>query len=208
MVRVRADGTDYWVGSDGVIVNEAVIILDRDGVLNDMVVDPEHGTIDSPLHPSQVTVFPWVPEAVRALTDRGFRIFIATNQPAAKKGKTTQVNLQLTHDRVVQEAQQLGGRIEESFICWDRDEDRSFFRKPQPGMLLAALKRVESPDLARSWMVGDGVVDIQAGIAAGLKTAFIGAVKCPTCRVLSDRAASPTAFFGNLRQFADHLCGS
>lgn len=187
-------------------MSERVIILDRDGVLNDMVVDAEHGTIDSPLHPAQVRVFPWVPEALRLLTGHGFRVFIATNQPAAKKGKTTQANLQQAHDRVVSEAQQLGGRIEESFICWDRDEDRSFFRKPQPGMLLAALERVESPDLARSWMVGDGVVDIQAGIAAGLKTAFIGAVKCPTCRVLADREASPTAFFANLNAFAEFVC--
>ena len=37
-----------------------MILLDRDGVLNALVVDPEHGTIDSPLHPDQVEMLPGV----------------------------------------------------------------------------------------------------------------------------------------------------
>jgi histidinol phosphatase-like enzyme len=66
-----------------------LVILDRDGVLNAMVVDAEHGTIDSPLHPSQVEVFPWVPRALARLAGLGFGLAIASNQPAAAKGKTT-----------------------------------------------------------------------------------------------------------------------
>ena len=37
-------------------MSRGLILLDRDGVLNALVVDPEHGTADSTLHPSQVDI--------------------------------------------------------------------------------------------------------------------------------------------------------
>lgn len=185
-----------------------IVVLDRDGVLNDMVVHPEHGTVDSPLNPSEVRVLPGVPEALRLLNASGYRLFIATNQPAARKGKTSPSNLLSVHEAVVSEAEGLGGRIEESFICWDREEDNSFFRKPRPGMLLQAIERVPGADLDSSWMVGDGVVDIEAGKAAGLRTAFIGSARCSTCKVLGDRDAMPDRFFASLLDFATFVAGS
>jgi len=44
-----------------------LVLLDRDGTLNALVVDPEQGTVDSPLHPAQVALLPGVPEALAAL---------------------------------------------------------------------------------------------------------------------------------------------
>lgn len=41
------------------------------------------------------------------------------------------------------------------------------WRKPNPGMILAAGKRM-NVDLSRSWIVGDSVHDLAAGMAAGL----------------------------------------
>ena len=65
------------------------IILDRDGVLNALVVDPEQGTVNSPLHPSQVDLLPGAAFAVRRLCEAGFRVSIASNQPAAAKGSNS-----------------------------------------------------------------------------------------------------------------------
>ncbi len=45
-------------------------------------------------------------------------------------------------------------------------------RKPKPGMLLKAAVDFNI-DLSRSWMVGDGENDIQAGINAGCKTVLL-----------------------------------
>jgi len=78
-----------------------LVLLDRDGVLNALVVDPEHGTADSPLHPSQVRLLPGVPEALARLTRAGFVLRIVSNQPAAAKGKTTRANLEAVHEKVV-----------------------------------------------------------------------------------------------------------
>jgi D-glycero-D-manno-heptose 1,7-bisphosphate phosphatase len=45
-------------------------------------------------------------------------------------------------------------------------------RKPAPGMLLDAAREL-GLDLDRSWMVGDTDADIEAGRAAGCRTALI-----------------------------------
>ena len=46
-------------------MGKPLILLDRDGVLNRLVVDPEHGTVDSPLHPSQVEMVAGAAEGLR-----------------------------------------------------------------------------------------------------------------------------------------------
>src|SRR5688572_15011046 len=95
-----------------------LIVLDRDGVLNRMVLNAEHGVIDSPMHPSQVSVDESVPASLRALQDAGFTFVIATNQPAAAKGKTTMANLQAVHAEVLRLAQAKGAVILASYICF------------------------------------------------------------------------------------------
>ena len=46
-------------------------------------------------------------------------------------------------------------------------------RKPKPGMLLKAAEDFNI-DLSRSWMIGDGSNDVNAGKAAGCRTVLIG----------------------------------
>ncbi len=100
-----------------------LIILDRDGVLNSLVIDEEQGTIDSPLHPQQVQIFPWVPEALLALQNLGYGLSLATNQPAAAKGKTTKNNLLLVQDKVLTLAEGAGAKILSPQICWHQASD-------------------------------------------------------------------------------------
>ena len=45
-------------------------------------------------------------------------------------------------------------------------------RKPAPGMLVDAARELDL-DLERSWMVGDTDADVEAGRAAGCRTALI-----------------------------------
>ena len=71
--------------------------------------------------------------------------------------------------------QLLGSGVDASFACpfhpaasgpaeFCREHE---WRKPQPGMLLAAADLLNL-DLARSWMIGDAQRDVNAGKAAGL----------------------------------------
>ena len=76
------------------IARQVLIVLDRDGVLNRTVPNPAEPRPDSPLRAGEVSVFPWVPGVLRALTDAGFGLVVASNQPAAAKGKTTRAALE------------------------------------------------------------------------------------------------------------------
>ena len=185
-----------------------MILLDRDGVLNEMVVDPDQGTVDSPLHPGQVRIFPWVPSALRSLTLAGFRIAVVSNQPAAAKGKTTRALLEAVHGTVMELAAREGGIIHSSHLCFHRAEDGCGCRKPRPGLLAEALDQAPEEDRRHSWMVGDGITDVQAGKALGLRAAFLCSRKCEVCRILTDRGVSPDYWGDNLAAFVDYLIAS
>ncbi len=184
---------------------KGIIILDRDGVINEMVIDPEFGTIDSPLHPSQVKIFPGVPTALKAIEAMGYALFIASNQPAAAKGKTTRKNLEAAHAEILAQSQSAGATIRKSFICWHRAEDACECRKPRVALLQSALEQVPGIPLQTSWMVGDGIVDIAAGQTLGLRTAFIGPKKCDQCAILSRQQLHPTAHIASLEEFSEFL---
>lgn len=180
-----------------------MILLDRDGVLNRLVVDAEHGTVDSPLHPSQVVVFPFVAAALARLARAGYDLAIVSNQPAWAKGKTTRGNLDAVHAAVLKAVEEGGGKIRGSHICLHRAEDNCDCRKPKTGLLRAALGR--DADLDRSWMVGDGVTDVQAGAALGLQTAFLGPRKCDACKIMEERSLTPNYWGPDLAAFVDYL---
>jgi D-glycero-D-manno-heptose 1,7-bisphosphate phosphatase len=181
-----------------------LILLDRDGVLNRMVVHPEHGTVDSPMNASEVSPIPAAVQAAARLTAAGWTLAICTNQPAAAKGKTTEANLRAAHQVVLDALAAAGARVAGSYLCLHRAEDGCTCRKPKPGMLKDAIAAHGWPG-AEVWMVGDGVTDVEAGLAAGTRTAFVGGTKCDTCRVLRDRGLH-TDFRGEgLAQFTDYL---
>jgi D-glycero-D-manno-heptose 1,7-bisphosphate phosphatase len=186
-------------------MGRGLILLDRDGVLNRLVVDAEHGTIDSPLHPSQVQLLPGVPESLARLTAAGYGLAVVTNQPAWAKKKTTRENLEATHQTVIAEATRLGARILSSHMCLHRSEDNCDCRKPRPRMLRDAFDRNPEFDVGLSWMVGDGVTDVQAGAALGIRTAFLGPRKCDACKIMEERGLCPTAWLADLVVFTTYL---
>jgi len=181
-----------------------IILLDRDGVLNRIVIDPEHGTIDSPLHPSQVEIFPWVPQALLTLNQLGYDLAIVTNQPSAAKRKTSLKNLQKTHDHVLELSQAAGATILSSHICFHKKEDACTCRKPKTGLLEEALLK-NKKTAEKAWMVGDGVTDIEAGKRLNIQTAFLGPKKCDACKIFSDSRISPNFWGENLKSFVDSL---
>jgi len=181
-----------------------LLLLDRDGVLNALVVDPEQGTVDSPLHPSQVEVLPGVPEALAALGRAGYTLRLVTNQPAAAKGKTTRANLEAVHRLVVERAERGGARIASSHLCFHRREDRCSCRKPGTGLLEEAL-RAHGGRPEECWMVGDGTVDVEAGAALGLKTAFLAPRRPEVAAILGERRLAPSLWVEGLAPLAERL---
>jgi histidinol-phosphate phosphatase family protein len=154
---------------------------------------------------SEVEVFPWVPAVLRELTLAGFAIVVASNQPAAAKGKTTRADLEAAHAAVLAGAQAEGGVILSSHVCYHRAEDGCACRKPRTGLLDEAFALHAAFDRASSWMVGDKATDVLAGAAFGLRTALVVADNRAAVAELAARGVQPSFQGRDLRDFARFL---
>ncbi len=170
------------------------IFLDRDGVLNEIVFNEETEQLDSPMNAGQFQLLPKVTEALRLFKEKGYYVFIVTNQPAAAKGKTTLANLYDINTYFAQQMKEAGAELDDIFMCphYTRKlpmTKEDFLiqscdcRKPKPGLLLKAKERYRI-DWEHSYMIGDSYTDIEAGKKAGVKTIFLGDLKCDVCKRL------------------------
>jgi len=141
------------------------VFLDRDGTIN---VEKDYL-----FRPEEFEFIPGVPEAIRRLRERGFLVFVVTNQSGVARGYFTLEAVNHLHDHIQQQLRILGTEIDGFFICPHHPtEGQGAFRrdcecrKGQPGMLLQAAAE-HSVDLGNSFMVGDKMADLEAGRAAG-----------------------------------------
>jgi D-glycero-D-manno-heptose 1,7-bisphosphate phosphatase len=166
-------------------------IVDRDGTLIDVVRDEETGAITVAFHPDQLRLLSGALDGLRALQDGGFTLAIATNQPAPAKGQFSADAVRRTNDALVALLADEGVRIAAVEVCMHHPDggpggdpalvQRCECRKPKPGMLTALVGRLGA-DPARTWMVGDAAGDLEAGRAAGVKTALVFARnRCELC---------------------------
>jgi histidinol-phosphate phosphatase family protein len=188
--------------------------LDRDGVLNGGAPDPGSGLLESPLTVAEVRLLPGVPAALRALAEAGYALVCVSNQPAAAKGKVSVEQLLEVHERVLALLEAEGVTLDASFLCPHHPHGISRelagpcdCRKPAPGMLLDAARRLEL-DLDGSWLFGDTDADIDAAQAARCRSVLIeyaGSAHKRDGRAHPDlRAAS---LGGGVAQLLDHRGG-
>ena len=140
------------------------VFLDRDGVINRTnVVD---GKPFAPRSVHDFEILEGVPASLRSLEDMGFMIFVVTNQPDLGNGLVNWDTVDAMHAKLDFLP------ITEIMICPHSQEYGCECRKPAPGMILQLARKYEI-DLAESYLVGDRVSDLKAGIEAGCKVIFI-----------------------------------
>lgn len=142
------------------------VFFDRDGVIN-----IDHGYVHRPDH------FEWVdnaPAAVKWLNDRGYYVFIVTNQAGVARGYYDEAAINALHRWMGEELRRHGAHIDDIRYCPYLPEGSvpayarfSDWRKPGPGMLLDLMK-LWPVDPAGSFLVGDKTSDLEAAAAAGL----------------------------------------
>lgn len=187
------------------LMNKA-IFLDRDGVINAMVYNPDHGTVDSPLNPEEFELLPGVGGAIKSINEMGFLALVISNQPGIAKGKFTPQILEAIDRKMKEELAQYGAHLDKIYYCLDHSDaiikeykKNSPYRKPKPGLLLKASEEL-AVDLKSSYMIGDGLIDIQAGKAAGCKTILLGKLKCDLCNLMEDLKAKPNLIVPDLAE--------
>jgi D-glycero-D-manno-heptose 1,7-bisphosphate phosphatase len=158
----------------------AAVFLDRDGVLNDVVVDAASGLPESPYRVEDVRLTGGAVEALRLFEELGLPLAVLSNQPAAAKGTHTREELAAVHAEVVRQLADAGIEIAVWRYCLhhpdglDPELGRACdCRKPAPGMILDAAAELGLGALTSSWLIGDSDVDVAAGRAAGCRTILV-----------------------------------
>lgn len=184
-------------------IKNKAIFLDRDGVINKMVYYRDHGIVDSPFSPKQFSLCPKVAEAIRLIHTMGIKAILVSNQPGIAKGFYGPAVFD-TINRKMQSLLRGSSSLDGIYYCLHHPQAKvrkykkaCSCRKPRPGLLLRA-SREHGIDLRRSYMVGDGINDVEAGKKAGCKTVFIGKLKCDACSLVSKRRFKPDAIAKNL----------
>jgi len=149
-------------------MSRSAAFLDRDGTLNVRAGDHEYVTAEKD--------FAWLPGAVDGaarLARAGFVLAVVSNQRGIARGLVTTDVLDAIEQRIQRDLAPHGCAIQAFRYCFHDNLDACDCRKPKPGMLIG-LASVLDVDLAQSWMIGDSESDVEAGIAAGCRTARIG----------------------------------
>jgi D-glycero-D-manno-heptose 1,7-bisphosphate phosphatase len=144
----------------------AAVFLDRDGVLNEVVL--RDGVVSSPRTPEELVVPPGAPAAIRHLSDAGLTLVVVTNQPDLARGLLTASALAEMHE-TLGEAFDLAG----FFVCPHDRDDGCPCRKPAPGLFRRAAHELGLRLDSGSWAIGDRWVDVVAGQRAGVRTALL-----------------------------------
>jgi len=152
---------------NGPIATHPAVFLDKDGTLLENVpynVDPD-----------RMRFAPGVAQALALLARTPLRLVVVSNQRGVALGHFAHTALAGVENRLRRMFADCGATLHAAYWCphdplghvapYACDCD---CRKPQPGMLLRA-SREHGIDLARSWMVGDILDDVEAGNRAGCR---------------------------------------
>jgi D-glycero-D-manno-heptose 1,7-bisphosphate phosphatase len=147
------------------------IFMDRDGTLSHEV-----GYVN---HVSRFRLYPWSVDAVRLINRSGLLAVVVTNQAGVARGYFPESLIHEVHASLRASMQSGDAHLDGIYFCphhpsvgeppYRLDCD---CRKPKPGLL----KRAEAElgvDLARSWVIGDRLGDVELAWKVGARGALV-----------------------------------
>ena len=135
----------------------ALIILDRDGVIN-------HDSEDYIKSPDEWKAIPGSLEAIARLSQSDYRVVVVTNQSGLARKKFNIETLNAIHQKMFNHLSQFGGTIEAVFFCPHGPKQGCKCRKPRPGLFDDIADRLHV-SLTNVPCVGDSLSDIEAAQA-------------------------------------------
>ena len=200
--QVTADIEKGIVRGKNLKMRQKCVFLDRDGTINEFL--ESHFVTN----PDLLQLIDGAAEAVKKINNMGYLAIVITNQPVIARGEVDFQTLDLIHMKMETDLGKHGAYIDDLFFC-PHHPDKGFpgeilkykidcdCRKPKPGMIVAAAEKYNI-DLSVSWMIGDDMRDVNAGKAAGCKTALI---KTAHTKMQADNTAD--VYCTSLKEFTE-----
>jgi histidinol-phosphate phosphatase family protein len=138
---------------------KAVVVVDRDGVINRNLPDGVISWDDFEFLPGALS-------GLALLREAGHRVVVVTNQANIGRGILTRAQLDEIHRRMEVEITAAGGVIDAVYVCEHLPEDGCLCRKPAPGLLRKAAQEMGF-SLDQTYVIGDHRSDVAAARAAG-----------------------------------------
>jgi histidinol-phosphate phosphatase family protein len=142
------------------------VFLDRDGTLLHLVP-----YLDDP---ARARLYAGVGPALKRLSDAGAALVLVTNQSGIARGYFSRKQVDAVHGRLEALLARHGVTLDAIEVCPHHPDvtGRCDCRKPAPGMILRAAKRL-GIDPGASWTIGDNASDLGAARAAGTRAALV-----------------------------------
>jgi D-glycero-D-manno-heptose 1,7-bisphosphate phosphatase len=168
MAHVDGMGSWAWVADpDTNHEGKPALFIDRDGVLTQEVHFLRH--------PKDVELLPRAAETIAAFNRADICVIVVTNQSGIARGYLSWPEFEKVEAEIRRQlSHAAGAHLDAVFACGYHDAGQGElgtrdhpWRKPNPGMLLAAADRLDVR-LDVSWIIGDRARDLASGRAAGL----------------------------------------
>jgi D,D-heptose 1,7-bisphosphate phosphatase len=147
------------------------IFIDKDGTL---IEDVPYN-----VKPGLIQLTPHAGEALWRLQQAGFGLIVVTNQPGIARGMFTEAAMPVVKSRLDELLHPYDVRLTDYYYCPHSPDGvvrqystSCLCRKPMPGMLRRAASE-HGIELHDSWMIGDILNDVEAGLRAGCRTVLI-----------------------------------
>lgn len=161
------------------------IFLDRDGVLNATVLNPQTGRMESPLTVQDLRLIEGVIPALQQLQGAGYPLILVSNQPNFALGKSSYRTHREIQHKLLTSLTRAGVSFTRFSYCLHHPNGITpgygqvcDCRKPSPGLLLQARDDF-GLTLSDCWMIGDQPTDTLCGHAAGAHTIRVGSGLAP-----------------------------
>jgi len=134
------------------------VFLGRDGVINENRSEYVKSWDEFRFLPGALV-------SLARLAQSPFSIVVVSNQSAINRGLVSRSEVNAINGRMVRQIEANGGRIHGVYVCPHRPDEGCSCRKPEPGLLHQAAAEL-AIDLNSSYVVGDALDDMQAGLRA------------------------------------------
>ena len=180
----------------------AAVFLDRDGTL---VRDVGYLCGEE-----QLQILPRVPEAIRRLRERGFKVVVITNQSAVARGRLAEMDLRKINHALRERLAQNGALLDGLYYCPHHPTEgigsykvECDCRKPNTGLIFRASQDLDL-DPSISYVVGDQTTDIELAQRVGAQGVWL----CAPQNRAGNRVATRAPCVADLWDAAQWIIGN